>query len=174
MSKKIRSLVHGKSVLVALLGLFVLFPLVSVAQETGPVTDLPMPRFVSLKSNEINMRRGPGLQYPIDWVYRRKHLPVEVVAEFENWRKIKDWEGETGWVYHSLLSGRRTVRVMTETTALKEKADNGSETVAWLERGVLGLIESCSGTWCLVNVQGHKGYLSSPGLYGRYKDEEIE
>ena len=148
--------------------------LIALTDQALAQTGLPLPRFVSLKASEVNLRTGPGVRYPIQWKLVYRHMPVEIIAEFENWRKIKDWEGETGWVYHSLLSGRRTVRVMTETTALKEKADNGSETVAWLERGVLGLIESCSGTWCLVNVQGHKGYLSSPGLYGRYKDEEIE
>jgi SH3-like domain-containing protein len=174
MSKRIRSLIRINFVLMIVLALLAETSTLSMAKDIGPVTGLPMPRFVSLKSNEINLRRGPGLQYPIDWVYRRKHLPVEVIAEFENWRKIKDWEGEIGWVYHSLLSGRRTIRIMQETTALRNKADTNSDALAWLEPGVLGLVESCTGSWCLTNVQGYRGYLYAKDIYGRYQDEEIE
>ena len=174
MSKKNRFDFLKVGLLLAITALSSLPLTTAFAKDIGPETGLPLPRFVSLKSNEINMRRGPGLQYPIDWVYRRKHLPIEVIAEFENWRKLKDWEGEVGWVYHSLISGRRTVRVMEETTALRDKADANSEAIAWLEPGVLGLIESCTRSWCLVNVEGHRGYLSTQKIYGRYPDEVID
>src|SRR6187401_1392113 len=86
---------------------------------TGSVSGLPVPRFVSLKSDKVNVRAGPAREQDVAWVYSRAALPVEVTAEFENWRKIRDWEGAEGWVYHSMLSGRRTALVSSS----KDKAD---------------------------------------------------
>ena len=77
------------------------------AIATGSVSGLPVPRFVSLKSDRVNVRSGPNKDQDVRWVYTRAGMPVEVTAEFENWRRIRDWEGAEGWVYHSLLSGKR-------------------------------------------------------------------
>ena len=95
----------------------------SAAPETS---GLPLPRFVSLRSGEVNMRAGPGLQYPVEWAYRRRALPVEVVAEYHHWRRVRDREGTEGWIHKSLLSGRRTAVVVGEIRTLRSKAEPDS------------------------------------------------
>ncbi len=111
-------------------------------------TGLPIPRFVSLASAEVNLRAGPGRQYPIEVVYRRRGLPVEVIDEFDTWRRIRDWEGTVGWVHGSLLSGRRTLRVLGPEgglVTLRRAPDEGAPAVAEAEPGVIGQLERCEG-----------------------------
>ena len=112
------------------------------AENVGPASGLPVPRFVSLKADKVNMHIGPAKTYEVKWVYQRAGLPVEITAEFENWRRIRDADGAEGWVYHSLLSGRRTGLVIAKAkdvlVPLYEKADVESAVVAKLEPGVLG------------------------------------
>src|SRR5689334_12864902 len=119
---------------------------------TGSVSGLPVPRFVSLKSDRVNVRSGPNKDQDVRWVYTHAGMPVEITAEFENWRRIRDWEGAEGWVYHSLLSGRRMAMVLSkskdELVALYENPDAESAVTARLQSGVLGLLKSCDGTWC--------------------------
>ncbi len=79
--------------------------------QTQKSTGLPLPRYVSLRAEEVNMRTGPGVRYPVDWVYKRRNLPVEIIAEFGTWRKIRDVEGAQGWIHQSMLSNRRTFSV---------------------------------------------------------------
>ena len=113
---------------------------------TGSVSGLPVPRFVSLKSDKVNVRGGPNQDQEVRWVYTRAGMPVEVTAEFENWRRIRDWEGAEGWVYHSLLSGKRTAVVVPnlkdELVPLYESADTKSAVVAKLQGGVQGALQS--------------------------------
>jgi SH3-like domain-containing protein len=146
---------------------------------TGAQSGLPLPRFVSLKADRVNVRGGPSKDHDVAWVYTRAGLPVEITAEFENWRRIRDWEGAEGWVYHSLLSGRRTA-VVAKSKAnaglveLRAAPDGGSPTTAQLEPGVLGTVKRCSGTWCRVNGDGFDGWLEQERLWGVYPNEKVD
>src|SRR6187399_2231474 len=127
---------------------------------TGSVSGLPIPRFVSLKSDRVNVRSGPNKDQEVRWVYTHAGMPVEITAEYENWRRIRDWEGAEGWVYHSLLSGRRTGLVQPSAKANDEyipihaSADTKSAVTARLQKGVLSKVKRCSGTWCRITGEG--------------------
>lgn len=145
---------------------------------TGSVSGLPIPRFVSLKSDRVNVRSGPNKDQDVRWVYTRAGMPVEITAEFENWRRIRDWEGAEGWVYHSLLSGRRTAVVVPKLNAelvpLYESADIESTVVARLQSGVLGSLKYCDGTWCQFVGKGFSGFIRQERLWGAYPNEKVE
>jgi len=135
---------------------------------------LPIPRFASLKSDEVNVRTGPGPRYPVDWVFKRKAMPVEIVAEYENWRKIRDWQGASGWVLQGLLTGKRSFIVPSKTANLHKTPASAAEVVAQLKPEVVGEIHSCSGDWCRVKVSGGaSGWLARTDLWGVYKSEPI-
>jgi SH3-like domain-containing protein len=149
----------------------------------GTVTGLPLPRFVSLKSNRVNLRAGPGRDYPTNWVFQKATLPVEITAEFETWRRIRDSEGTEGWVLHSLLSGRRTALVLPwakngEMTSLYDDMAENSSVTAQLAKGVLLSIKKCTGTWCsvsLLSAYGRQGgYVKQEQLWGAYPQEEVK
>lgn len=148
----------------------------SLAAASAESTGLPLPRFVSLRSDPINLRSGPGERYPVEWVYSRRHLPVEVVAEFETWRKIRDWEGTEGWVHQSLLSGQRTVLVTGQTRALRTGADDRAAIVALVEPGVIGRLSQCpqENTYCRVDLGSLRGWLRRDEFYGLYDGENLE
>ena len=144
----------------------------------GPVSGLPMPRFVSLKADKVKVRQGPNMDQEVRWLYMRAGMPVEITAEFENWRRIRDWEGSEGWVYHSLLSGRRTAVVVPtlkdELVPLYESPDAKATVVAKLEAGVLGTLKSCTGTWCEFVGKGFDGWIRQERLWGAYPNEKVE
>ena len=150
----------------------------AVPIATGSVSGLPVPRFVSLKADRVNVRTGPNKDQEVRWVYTRAGMPVEITAEFENWRRIRDWEGAEGWVYHSLLSGKRTAVVVPTLkdalVPLYEKADLESAVVAKLQAGVLGSLKSCSGTWCEFAGKGFDGWIRQDRLWGAYPNEKVE
>ena len=140
---------------------------------------LPVPRFVSLANDETNVRAGPGQKYPIKWVINRKGLPVEVILEFEHWRKIKDHDGQEGWVFHTLLSGKRTALINSKNTVdvYEKPADsNGKKqrVSIRLESGVQVNIGRCDGSWCKVEVSGFSGWVERKSLWGVYADENFE
>jgi SH3-like domain-containing protein len=145
---------------------------------TGSVSGLPIPRFVSLKSDRVNARSGPNKDQEVRWVYTHAGMPVEVTAEFENWRRIRDWEGAEGWVYHSLLSGKRMATVVPKTkddlVPLFEKADVESPILARLQPGVLGALKSCNGNWCQFSGKGFDGYVRQERLWGAYPNEKVD
>ena len=147
------------------------------AQQVGTVTKLPLPRYASLKTDRVNLREGPAKDHAIKWVYERAGLPIEITAEFEIWRRVRDSEGVDGWVLHSLLSGRRTALVTPnkkgETATLYRKADAKSETAATLQAGVIANLRNCDGKWCLVDGDGFRGYIEQYKLWGVYPDEKI-
>ena len=153
--------------------LLVPIPLVVPVADTV-AQGLPLPRFVSLRAEKANVRTGPGVRYPVEWVYVRKSLPLEITAEFEHWRKIRDWEGTEGWVHRNLLSGRRTVMVMGGVRALRRDPAEGASIAARLESGVVGDVLSCSGNWCRIAAGSHKGYIPRAQLWGVYPQEKIE
>lgn len=152
----------------------------SAASEvaTGPVSGLPIPRFVSLKSDRVNVRGGPNKDQDVRWVYTRAGMPVEITAEFENWRRIRDWEGAEGWVYHSLLSGKRTAVVVPKLNAelvpLHESADIHAPVVARLQSGVLGSLKSCNGTWCQFVGKNFSGWIQQERIWGAYPNEKVD
>ena len=139
---------------------------------------LPIPRYVSLKSDHVNVRAGPTKDNDMAWVYTRAGLPVEVTAEFENWRRVRDSEGSEGWVYHSLLSGKRTAMVVPkskdELVPLFGSADIESIIAARLQSGVLGSVKSCNGSWCQFSGKGFEGYIRQERLWGAYPNEKVD
>jgi SH3-like domain-containing protein len=145
---------------------------------TGAVSGLPIPRFVSLKADRVNVRSGPNKDQDVRWVYTRAGMPVEITAEFENWRRIRDWEGAEGWVYHSLLSGKRSAVVVpslkNDLVPLYESPDIESAVVARLQSGVLTLIKSCNGKWCQVSGKNFSGWIVQERLWGAYPNEKVE
>jgi SH3-like domain-containing protein len=134
---------------------------------------LPIPRFASLRSDEVNIRTGPGTRYPVDWVFKRKGMPVEIVAEYENWRKIRDWQGASGWVHQSLLTGKRSFIVPSKAASLHKTPAASAEVVAKLEPEVMGEIRSCAGDWCRVKLPAASGWIERTSMWGVYKSEPI-
>lgn len=140
-----------------------------VAQASARAAgELPLPRFVSVRSGEVNVRTGPGVRYPIDWVFVRRDLPVEIVAEFDTWRQIRDHLGTTGWVHQSMLSGKRTVLMQDNLVTLRRKANDGAPPVARAEAGVIGELVECNSVWCRVEVAGIRGWAERDKLWGVY------
>ena len=149
------------------------------AKDTALTTSgLPVPRYVSLKSDHVNVRAGPTKDNDVAWVYTRSGLPVEITAEFENWRRVRDSEGAEGWVYHSLLSGRRTAVVTMkrkdDLASLYESADEASAIVARLQVGVLAQVRRCVSGWCHIAGSGFDGWIEQQRLWGVYADEKVE
>lgn len=154
----------------------VLLMLLSVPAPASEGSGLPLPRFVSLRSDEVNLRTGPGVRYPIDWIYARKDLPVEVVAEFESWRKIRDWQGSEGWVHQSMLSSRRMMVVIGAQRPLRASDSDSADPVAMLEPGVLGRLLQCprNRDYCRAEIGRSQGWLRRDEIWGVYKGEWIE
>ncbi len=136
----------------------------------GDVTGLPLPRFVSVKSSKVNVRRGPNYTYQIDWVYTRVGLPLKITAEYENWRRVEDFQGEGGWIHSRLLSGKRFIIFVNDKTFLKQKPNKKSPPVAIVEQGVIGRLVSTVGAWSEISVDGHSGWVSSKAVWGSLKD----
>ena len=139
---------------------------------------LPVPRFVSLKADRVTVRGGPDKDHDVAWIYTRVGWPVEITAEFENWRRIRDRDGTEGWVYHALLSGKRTavvqMKAKTDLASLYAKPDAQSAVTAQLQVGVLGAIKHCSGAWCQISGDGFDGWIPQNELWGVYPDEKVE
>ncbi len=147
-----------------------------VAVEAAPEgTGLPLPRFVSLRADEVNMRTGPGIQYPIEWVYHRSMMPVEVIAEYHTWRKVRDWQGAQGWVHKSTLSGRRTFVVTGQRRTVRANPAAESAAVVQLDAGVIGnLLECPEGSgWCRVEADGYVGWLRHVDFWGVHRDDVL-
>jgi SH3-like domain-containing protein len=142
----------------------------------GP-SGLPVPRFVSLKAEKVNVRRGPSSDHPVAWVFQRKGLPVEIVAEFENWRRIRDSEGEEGWILQSMLAGKRTAVVAPwrgqQMTELHSAANKASSVQAQLAAGAMGDVANCDGKWCEISAGGYEGYVEQEMLWGVYPGETV-
>ena len=143
----------------------------------GASSGLPVPRFVSLKPDKVNVRAGPTRNHDVTWQFTRSGLPVEITAESDNWRRIRDWEGSEGWVYHSLLSGRRTAMVTSkhkdELVPLFGAADDQGAVVARLQPGVQASVRKCSGKWCQIAGTGFDGWIAQERLWGVYPNEML-
>ncbi|MEO1138991.1 MAG: SH3 domain-containing protein [Pseudomonadota bacterium] len=146
----------------------------AAAQDRGPVTNLPLPRFVSMKASEGNVRRGPSLTHQIDWVFKRRDLPLEITAEHGHWRRVRDRDGAGGWVHYSLLSGTRTVIVEADMLNIHSKPDDTSLAVAQLELGVVARIDQCTPDWCRLIAGGYRGWAPKSHLWGVKSDEVLD
>lgn len=137
-------------------------------------TGLPLPRFVTLRADEVNLRIGPGIRYPIDWVYHRAGLPVEIIDEFDTWRRIRDWQGTEGWVHQSMVQGQRGILVTGKRHTLRRRPEAEAPGVALVDAGVVGVLERCETDWCEVGVDGYSGWLERGAFYGLYPGEKVD
>lgn len=176
-----RSFLRSLTVVIALIG--GVLPAIAEENETsedqtelrtGPVTGLPLPRFVSLKANEANVRRGPSTSHRIDWVFARRDMPLQVTAEYENWRRVVDRDGLGGWVHYIMLSGVRTVIIDTDMQPLYARQDESSPQEAILEAGVVARIEECTLNWCQLSTAGYKGWAPKSAIWGVGADEVLD
>lgn len=141
------------------------------ARDTGPVTNLPLPRFVSLKTSEGNARRGPSLTHRIDWVFQRRDMPLRITAEHGHWRRVEDRDGMGGWIHYSLLSGTRTVIIEQDMLTLRTRPDPTAPVTAALEAGVVARLGECGPEWCRLNSGGYRGWAPKARLWGVAVDE---
>ncbi|WP_163270658.1 SH3 domain-containing protein [Chelativorans alearense] len=158
-----------------------ILPLEADAQtvERGP-SGLPLPRFVSLKSGRVNMRVGPGTDYAVEWLYLKSGLPVEVIQEYDNWRRVRDADGAEGWINQALLSGRRTgvaapwFKGKQATVPLRANPEEDARHVAEVEPGAIGEVHMCNGEWCRISFASHEGWMKQTLVWGVYPGETIE
>ena len=155
----------------------------------GTATGLPVPRYVSLKAGRANVRRGPGTDFPIDWVYIKRGVPLEVTAESNHWRRVRDHEGDGGWIWHTLLDGTRSAIVTGDVqggdvrggdapadalVALHTKPEVDADIVAYLEPGLVTMLRGCKAGWCRIEVQNRSGWTPQAALWGVYPGEEFD
>ncbi len=159
--------------LVSLLVAAAALPAAVSAEESA--SGLTLPRFVSLRADEVNLRTGPGVRYPIEWVFERKGLPVQIIAEYEAWRQIRDSEGTTGWVHRSMLSGKRTAMVNGDVDRMFREPRSNAPVAAYLEAGVIAAVQDCEAAWCRIAIANPAvtGWIERRGLWGVLPGEEI-
>lgn len=143
-------------------------PLSALAQ-----TGLPLPRYASLRASKVHLRTGPGVRYPVEWVFVYRSMPVEIVAEFENWRKVRDWQGTEGWVHRTMLSGTRTAIVTGGIQPLRRDPDTGAPLIARVEEKVVGRLVECTGDWCRIEIGKRRGWIRRDHVWGVYDGESI-
>lgn len=148
-----------------------ILPFCAVAQDRGQVTNLPLPRFVSLKAAEGNVRRGPSRTHRIDWIFTRRDTPLEITAEHGHWRRVRDRDGAGGWMHYSLLSGVRTVIIEKDMLQMRSSPDTRASVTAQLELGVIARIDECRATWCELKVSGYRGWVPKSAIWGVDSDE---
>jgi SH3-like domain-containing protein len=159
-------------IMVAAVGM--LSPIVAQdAQKVGPSGSM-LPRFVSLSADEANMRTGPGRQYPIEWVYRRRNLPLEVIDEFGPWRQVRDHEGTVGWMHVLLLSNKRTALITHEKLRLFADPSSASDVTMIVDRGIVAVVDTCEQIWCKLEIDGSDGWTERRHLWGLYPNEIIK
>jgi SH3-like domain-containing protein len=147
----------------------------SAERATGP-SGHPVPRFVSLRSSKVNLRAGPGTDHEVLWTYVRRSLPVEIIEEYETWRRIRDAEGTQGWVHQGLLDGKRMVLIREGAgeQMLFSNPEAEARSVARVEPGVLAQLRDCEGPWCRITAGGYTGWMRRGSLWGIYPDEELD
>jgi len=136
------------------------------ASERGPVTNLPLPRYVSMKASEGNVRRGPSLTHRIDWVFKRRDMPLQITAEYGHWRRVQDRDGAGGWVHYALLSGVRTVLIEEDMLSARTRPDNAAPVAAAFELGVVARLNECVPEWCRISAGGYRGWVRKEKLWG--------
>lgn len=147
-------------------------PQAAPAGRIGP-SGLPVPRYASLKTNEVNARQGPSSLHPVLWVYRRAGLPLRITAESGNWRRIEDFEGERAWVHVATLSPQRTTLVTAQRVALRAGAKPKSRVRAWLQAGIVAKLQDCKAGWRKLQVGRRTGWVSSADVWGAPNCEAV-
>lgn len=178
----------------------VFFLLFWVSDGYAAIQKLPLPRFAALRATKVNLHVGPGVDFPVEWTFQRQGLPVEIIAEFDTWRQIRDKEGTTGWVHKSMLTGKRTALILSREkqrpsekkqaggivkenvavddqvpagkNVMRRRAAEDAPIVAHVEQGVITRLKQCKGEWCRVSVKGYDGWIQRTDLWGVYLDEE--
>ncbi|MGD9649668.1 MAG: SH3 domain-containing protein [Dongiaceae bacterium] len=155
--------------------LFILSPSLAFAVNNAiNGSGLPIPRFVSLRTDKVNLRVGPSTDYPIEWVYQRRGVPLEVVAEYDTWRKVRDWEGSEGWVHQQVLSSRRTALIREEPKTLRRQPDEKSGVIAEIEPGAIARLLECRLDWCRLEAGDYRGWMKRADFWGVYNDEKLD
>ncbi|WP_425043350.1 SH3 domain-containing protein [Primorskyibacter sp. S87] len=139
---------------------------VFAAEQRGSVTNLPLPRYVSMKTSEGNVRRGPSLTHRIDWVFQRRDMPLQITAEYGHWRRVQDRDGAGGWVHYALLSGVRTVLVERDMLQVRSRPDPDAPVSAVFEMGVVARLGDCNADWCRISSGGYRGWAPKSSLWG--------
>lgn len=168
-----------KSIIAGILATVILVafqPEIKTASAQTQGTGLPLPRYVSVRAGEVNMRTGPGVQYPVEWVFQRQNLPLEIIKEYRTWRLVRDWEGTQGWMHQSMLSGNRTFMVTGKPRTLRANPDAKSRAVAIMEPNAIGDLISCptAAGWCRVRAGKVDGWLRRVEFWGAYRNEVFE
>ena len=143
----------------------------TIAAERGPVTNLLMPRYVSLKASEANARRGPSLSHKIDWIFKKKGMPLEIYGEYDNWRRVRDSEGAGGWIHYSLLSGVRSIIITSSMANLYRKSDQNSMIMARIEQNYIADLGTCIKDWCEIDAGRYDGWIRKTDIWGVAPDE---
>ena len=169
----LREILLPKFILIFFLGSFLFAPVLLFSKEIkkGQVTNLQIPRYVSLKVNEANARRGPSLSHKIDWIYKKKNMPLEIYGEYENWRRVRDFEGFGGWVHYTLLSGIRFVLVKNDLLEMRLLPSIDAQVIAKLPQHNIAALDKCTRDWCRISDDGYKGWVPKTGIWGVYKKE---
>jgi len=149
-------------------------PAVTVGVSAAAAAAGPLPRFATLRASEVNLRTGPGVRYPVEWVFVRRGLPVEITAEFDSWRKVRDWQGTEGWVHRSMLTGRRAAVVVGGTHPLRRRPLPDAPVVARLETDVICQLLACKDGFCRVEVSGLRGWVARAGIWGVHPGERVD
>ena len=169
----LRETAVSKITLLLIFASVLIIPLFGFTQEPqkGQVTNLPIPRYVSLKVKEANARRGPSLSHKIDWIYKRQNMPLEIYAEYENWRRVRDFEGLGGWVHYTLLSGTRYVLVKNELLEMRLLPSIDAQVIAKVPQHNIATLDKCNKDWCRIIDDGYKGWVPKDGIWGVYENE---
>ena len=169
----LRETAVSKITLLLIFASVLIIPLFGFTQEPqkGQVTNLPIPRYVSLKVKEANARRGPSLSHKIDWIYKRQNMPLEIYAEYENWRRVRDFEGLGGWVHYTLLSGTRYVLVKNELLQMRLLPSIDAQVIAKVPRLNIATLDKCNKDWCRIIDDGYKGWVPKKEIWGVYENE---
>lgn len=172
--RALRALTRARRCLAVLFALAMLLLCGVPAQPGRAEEELPLPRYAAFKSNEVNLRTGPGENYPKQWVYQRAGMPVEIFEEWDTWRRIRDYQGVVGWVSVNLLTSKRTAIVIETRRTLHDAPDSTAPAIALLEPGVIGKLLECQGDWCRLDVKGYEGWLKRTEIWGVTADENFK
>ena len=169
----LREILVSRIILLFAFALIIFVPFKGFSDESqrGQVTNLPIPRYVSLKAKEANARRGPSLSHRIDWIYKREHIPLEIYGEYENWRRVRDFEGLGGWIHYTLLSGIRYVLVKDELLEMRLLPSSDAQVIARVPQHNIATLDKCDIDWCRIVDDGYKGWVLKSGLWGVYENE---
>lgn len=170
---------HGRAgglcaaALAVLLGYAWVADAVAQDRQVARTTEGDITRFASLRADDVNVRAGPGVRYPVKWKFVQRNMPVQIIAEYDTWRKIRDWEGAEGWVHRAMLSSRRSLIMMGQGQTMRRDATDDSAAVARLASGFVVMVSDCTREWCEVEAEGYEGWIRRDGVWGIFPGEKI-